>query len=826
MRKLVACLAIVAFLACGEEGQDRSDTTDDSGDPAQAAHVDDWPCEEKGYPCTWEEVSAEVTERGFALADRALERFEPGAASEVVDWLEAQADVVEAHEEDPSLIWFRVEGGRRIMVQGPLPPGPFEVKLQGRTRGTSFRDPEVRLAGVGSVLTGGWSVASSWFAAMRSEPLPLPGVTGRDRNEDSRVNQRDERKALILESIWWEDCYEAHAPKDLGEEARQSAEIDAACERGEVEYESVGEKIEAILEESPAYRGNVRRLRDQEVDFDAIASWVDYDVIHIDGHGSRNTMCLGTEIAWPGHGKLRGAAASRRGVDPTVFRAGRRGPKKSVWCVNHRFFRTLYPKGLDRTLIFMNGCSTLGHPDRSAPPMASQLLGEQSMYVGWGGVTNRWYEVAPPLYSQLVEGWTGKEAVRSLPIYLDQEGDEYDDPVYAENVDLMDCNDIQIGPEELALVMEVPPEEVTRHGGVEGWCRHENEQTRARHPQEQLEAGEVLGTRGSDMRIREVVKLFHPPSPLLGAGMGEDEHWALLEDGDDLGRLLVGALDDGEDDFLRVTVAIEALKLDEPPSTLVHLELDGEPIGEPWSFESARQVDYRPHGPDWAYRLDLDGPRIVEVGKDLEAGREYELEAVVDLPEGGQSRYAVHLSSEICRSNMQGDLEGNLSGSISRTFEWGDRQHSVQLRFHESGGPTELVLETGQRKDYSVTLSLVLDRLPEAGARLLVEDSRVESDSIRGRLVVIGAGVGGARDRVYGWHTGKATVSIHKMNWDETVPDRTGRRGWICGEIGADLVGWAEPPPGSSTIGKVPHNLKAEFRAELIRVDRPIHVLP
>lgn len=812
--RLFACLVLGVLFACGGGDEDPSDSTVDSGEPAEETHVDDWPCEEEGYPCTWEEVDAQATERGFSLADRALERFEPGTSNEVVSWLAAQPGVVEAGEEDPSLIWFRVEGGRPIMVQGPLPPGPLEARLQGRSGRTSLRDPEVRLAGVGSALTTAWNIASSWTVEMRSKPLSMPGVTGRDRNEDTRVNQRDQRKALILESTYWEDCYEGYAPRDRAEEVRQRAEIEARCEGGD--YVSVGEKIKGILEESPAYKGNVQILRNQEVDFDAIGSWADYDVIHVNAHGSRNSVCIGTEIAWPGRGKLRGAAAERRGVDPTVFRAGDRGPKKSVWCVNHRFFRTLYPDGLDRAFIFVNACSTLGHPDRPTPPMADQLLGEQSMYVGWGGVTNRWYEVPPELYSELVRGWSGKEAVRSLPMYLDQIGEEPGDPVYAQKPDLSDCENPEISLEDLAAMLDTPPEELVQQGGVEGWCRRENEEIREQHPESQRQAGMVLGTRGSDMRIREVVKLFHPPSPLLGAGRDE-EHWVLLEDGDDLGRLVGGALGDGEDDLLRVTVAIEALKLDEPPSTFVHLELDGEPIGEPWSFETARQVDYRPHGPDWAYRLDLDGPRVVEVGKDLEAGEEYELEAVVDLPEGGESRYSVKLRSELCDARTDGDFEVTVGGYGARRIPAESKHNSAKVLPYPDGG---WYLHLRNRFEEGFQLTVDLDDVPEVGDRIhwSLNVDITEVPSLDPERIRFGGNIDEWGDRL-GWLVGDVTVAITGVELESDVDASTGPAavGVVCGEIDAALGGWRGgktwPPP------RINSTVQGEFWAELRRRD-------
>jgi hypothetical protein len=286
VRWLLSTLVFGVLLSCrGEEGLPPEDAAEREVAAAEAAI--DWPCEAKGYPCTWEEVSAESTERTFALADQALDRFEPGGARELVDWLEAQPGVADASEDDPTVVRFRLESGRPFLVQGPLPPVGSQEPRNPAQSGTSLLpDRDLHHAGIGSALIEGWRAASSRIATIRSARSDaLLGVTGRDRNEDRRVNQRDQRKAIILESMWWEFCYEDKiGVVDKEVERRRRRKAEQECDRGA--YTSAGERVRRILDGHPAYQGNVKVLRNQQVDFAAIASWADYDVVHIQGHGS------------------------------------------------------------------------------------------------------------------------------------------------------------------------------------------------------------------------------------------------------------------------------------------------------------------------------------------------------------------------------------------------------------------------------------------------------------------------------------------------------------------------------------------------------------
>lgn len=796
---MVLCL----LLACGrDEGADEERTMQEGGPSAEAA-ADEWPCEKQGYPCTWEEVSDQVTQRSFALADQVLERFEPGGASEVLAWLAAQPRVVDSGEEDPTIVWFRLEGGRPFFVQGPLPPSLLGPPLTPASSSSPGPSPEVHLASTGSLLEHGWEGLSALLAEVRPAGSGLvPGVTGRDRNTDRRVNQRDQRKALILESMWWEECYEAYASGDRREEAKKKRQIEDWCNKGR--YRSVGDRIRRALEESPEYKGNIKVLRNQEVDFAAIGSWAEYDIVHIEGHGTRNSLCIGTEITYPGRGKLRGSAAKRRGIDPTLFRAGQLGPKKSVWCVNNRFFRSLYPRGLRRTLIFVNACSTLGHPKRAAPPMARQLLGPGSMYVGWGAVTTQWDKWPPIFYENLVEGWAGRTALK-WAIPPGQEAILAEGTVTAEDMMLVDPS----------------------------LSRAEWEEKLAKNRQERIERGEVLGIRGSDLRIFEVVKLLYPPM-LTGASREP------IEDGDPLEPLVVGELGDEVDDQLRVSVEVEPLLPEEVEKTRLRLELDGIPIGEEETL-TARH----PSGPtrrvrpdnvglddfvyERAYRHDFED---VPVGKDLEPEREYELEVIVKLPEGDESRYAAKLKGEGCPVVVQGDFEGQLGGGHAQTFRR-NRKTQAKIFLGGAGRPANFHLEQreGGRDGWGFSLNAWLDQPIVAGARIRVEEDRfppppeaVEA-AIRGGAIwpkVSGTYRPGGGADAWQFPKGAVNVTIRQVRWVANS-ERSLRQGMACGEVEANLEGLV---PNVYPFQFVPHLFKATFWAEIRRETSPPGATP
>ena len=795
-RWLLPTLAVGIVLSCrSEEGLPPEDAAEREAAAAEAAV--DWPCEAKGYPCTWEEVSAEATERTFALADQALDRFEPGGARELVRWLEAQPGIAEAGEDDPTVVWFRVEGGRQIFVQGPLPPTGIERVERRAGTASSELHPDVHLASTGGLLIEGFDALSSMLRSSRSsEPGLLAGVTGRDRNVDRRVNQRDQRKAIILEPMDWEFCYESlegqydrltgvNMSKVDRLKRENSRTIERICD-GKAEtsalkglgtaatpYLSEGAAVRDVLEEIPAYAGHVTILRNEQVDIAVLGRLKEYDVVHFNTHGSRRSVTLGTSVDWSGRGRVRGAPARRRGLSAIVFKAGKHGPRRRSWSADQNFFRSLHPRGLDRTLIFLSSCSGLGHPNKKSPPLADALLGKESMLVGWGvtiGVLKA-RQTAVSFYLHLAEGWSGKEAIRRIP-------DTYGSPVFADEPARRE----DITPAQADMIRMTYP-----RGGVDDYMAEYG-------PEGELKRGAVFGSRGGDMRIREVTRLLHPPSPLSAPGQRRP-----LVDGDDLDFLVVGELGDDVRDQIRVSVEVERIRDEERGSTSVQLELDGRKIGKPKTLSEGTQVE------EEIYRLDFED---VPVEKDLKPEEEYELEAVVSLPEGGESRYAAKLKGEECPVYIQGEFEGQLGGGHAQVFE---RNRDTQAKiFIRGNGSKTLHLEQRQRgpNGWGFFLNVELEDSPVAGARVHI----VNSDPFEAPHTVTGSyrPVGGTESM--GFYKGAANIVFHRVKWMEER-DR-GRSGMACGEVEAILDGLVT---GTYPYVFIPHTFRATFWAEIRR---------
>ena len=176
-RRTLRVLAAVLTSGCAVDG---------------VARAEAWPCEEDGFPCTWEEVPLDVAEKTLDLAEVALDRF-TGTAAELAAWLAGQPGVVDATAVEEAVVRLRMEGGRPVFIESHSAQEAGEDLV----RGAGFFDATRPAPLHGSL----FPPLSTWFPA-----APL-GVTGRDRNSDQRVNQRDQRKALVLDPMYWEDCY-------------------------------------------------------------------------------------------------------------------------------------------------------------------------------------------------------------------------------------------------------------------------------------------------------------------------------------------------------------------------------------------------------------------------------------------------------------------------------------------------------------------------------------------------------------------------------------------------------------------------------------------
>ena len=153
---------------------------------------------------------------------------------------------------------------------------------------------------------------------------------------------------------------------------------------------------------------------------------------------------------------------------------------------------------------------------------------------------------------------------------------------------------------------------------------------------------------GGDQRIREVIKLVDLNGP--------------LEDGD-----LITAERKNGTDHLNLNALVEGVTEDEKDQYTIRIEMDGEMIGEEYDLSEAKQES------EYGYLVELDD---IDTGQILSDTR-YELEAIVDLPEGGESRFEVILQVASCYFNVT--VSGNFSGEFDGPARMRIQDNSVGI---------------------------------------------------------------------------------------------------------------------------------------------------
>ncbi len=271
----------------------------------------------------WSDVASDVVERTLALADEGVTRLGGGSTSaEVQSWLEAESDVAEV-QGDELAIRFRVDGGRGMWIYRP---------------GAHLSGPSPQAA-----------------PAPANPPPPAREIVG---------DEGPDKKALVLSpALWqftpqWDD----------------------------------GAEIKAVLESTRGYEGNVAYRKNEaetstEVGPAAFTDWNDFDVVYYTGHGRR--VCdlsgcrAGLEI-----GVLSTVITSGDSEAAKILQLDEMGLELAIGeetgnkyvLVAADFFRDAYPEGLDQTLVFLNGCQTVGD---QALDLAEALRGGTSVVLGW-----------------------------------------------------------------------------------------------------------------------------------------------------------------------------------------------------------------------------------------------------------------------------------------------------------------------------------------------------------------------------------------------------------------------------------------------------------
>ncbi len=320
-------------------------------------------CEQEHYPCAWSDVDGQVFDRSLELAARATLRMQSESIERVAAWLKTAENVAEV-DATPTTLRFRLAGGRPMVVfarnkMSRGAPGRPLLSRQstGRTR---------------------WSAGLTLARYSFSPPVlaPSPYVVGRDTDGNDRINQRDRRRALVLDPLHsW-----------LGA--------------------TDGEMVASIFNASPAYRGGVDLLQDQAAGLDAFRSWRQYDAIHVTSGGDDSVLVTGEHLAVAGLGRderealrqsLTGMGIAIAAVGDTTYTdldslrqiddlPELLSTTEWMFAIEADFLRAAYPTGLDRTIVLINSPGSMSGSDSSLyDPLvpASHDSNDGAVVFGW-----------------------------------------------------------------------------------------------------------------------------------------------------------------------------------------------------------------------------------------------------------------------------------------------------------------------------------------------------------------------------------------------------------------------------------------------------------
>lgn len=451
-------------------------------------------------------------------------------------------------------------------------------------------------------------------------------IVGGDSNNDGREDQKDPKRALFMFPIDLEVAFQdVHLRDFYGkkyDELPPIRWIDHAAQ---------------MFRELDSYAGNVTVKSGAEVTLDTFKNWSDYDVIGYNGHGSYvcdEEECyssLQTGVAVESCDEVLesqlelGLTCGTMVVSLEFVGVDVPGRLPAEYTYSYikitpEFFRQNATGDME-SIIYFGSCSLFEGYDLTA------ALGLNGFYLGWTGPV----------------GW------------------EEDSKAGLEFFDL--------------LAFGADTETSYRWLRIEGLTTYEKPERAIFSKLERFgrdglsaTAGESFSAQGdgaSDLRARQIIEALNSS----GQPIVENEN--LFAD-------LVGVPDDGEHDELDMRVKVDGIEEGTLGDYAVRILLNGEEVGETYSMTKAQQVG------EMSYLLEIEK---VPLGLDIEETIEgerlifYELEAVVDLPEGGVSRYFENVVFEATYWDMT--LQ-----STPRAGEYGDRCASYIKDFQNpEGGP-------------------------------------------------------------------------------------------------------------------------------------------
>lgn len=321
-------------------------------------------CETRGFPCSLAEVDPNVLRRTEDLSAQLSEMLANGASmADAKAFIAGQEGVAEMHS-SPTALCFRLDGGRHAWVVLPEALAPY---LDSPSSDAAAR-----------------TIAPSAAPAAQKHISQNAHVVGDDR---------DAKHALVLSPFQYEFT-----------------------------FRDDGLAVSQILEKTRGYEGNVTYLENASkgagtVGIEQFKGWENYDVILVTGHGI--TLCAGTDcVSMILTGDVYNSVDELPEItDPGVNTVHVAGKKSGKLGLSADFFRFYYSAGLERTIIFFNGCQTYGAGSTDAGSLSHALLGDGSVYLGWSDVVHAdsAYVASVGLFSDLADnGVTVQSALDRL----------------------------------------------------------------------------------------------------------------------------------------------------------------------------------------------------------------------------------------------------------------------------------------------------------------------------------------------------------------------------------------------------------------------------
>ena len=528
---LAACAGVptrdpeaIASPTAGTDAPAPSATTPPTPSPGAAAPGDGTPnCQRFDYPCDLAETPADLVERTTELLAEARQRLDHGTMADALAFLRQQADVVEAFGSDDAIV-FRVDGA----------PEAWLIDESARSAGESAYST-IRLASARSRQADG--------------PPPVHAtVVGEDTSADGKVDNRDEKRALILAPFMWQ--FEEWDESDLL--AQQIGQL-------------------------PGYEGNVRfvanlRQEDQNVTPADYKSLGDYDAIFLSTHGHRacGTTADGQDICYvmistgirlsPSDMVVGGLF---RGFIPIeIFHADAESTHLIKLGITHDFFRMNFPDGLDDTLLVLSACET-GNYEGNV--LAAAAAGDNFVMMAWS-------ETVPSPAAFKATGLFAERLALGLSSW-----------------------------EAYGAVVEAGLHTAVDEDGIPT-------------------VFQFISPGGDDVRLIELPTVYRDGEPMT--------------DGMNISDSIIGLAGDDEPDRLELDLRLSGI--DSPAIYSIRYDIDGKPARGSYDLADARPADV-----EFAYFVEHE----IDIGFDL-LREGFTIEAIVDLPEGGESRYFV--SSTLC----------------------------------------------------------------------------------------------------------------------------------------------------------------------------------